>query len=52
MVLVKAKLTKRTFEAQHHTYHFHNGLHGNGEVKIEEKPFLVTLIPAIEKVLY
>lgn len=52
VVIVKAKLTKRTFEAQHHVYHFHNGLHGNGEVRIEEKPFLVTLIPAIEKVLY
>ena len=52
VVLVRAKLTKRTFEAQHHVYHFHNGLHGNGEVRIEEKPFLVTLIPAIEKVLY
>ena len=51
-VLVKARLPRRTFAAQHHTYHFHNGLRGTGEVRIESKPFLVTLIPAVEKVLY
>jgi hypothetical protein len=51
-VLVKARLPRRTFEAQHHTYHFHNGLRGTGEVKVEEKPFLITLIPALEKAIY
>ena len=51
-VLVKARLPRRTFQAQHHTYHFHNGLRGTGEVKVENKPFLVTLIPALEKAIY
>ncbi len=51
-VLVKARLPRRTFAAQHHTYHFHNGLRGTGEVKVENKPFLVTLIPALEKAIY
>ncbi|MBK9030335.1 MAG: HlyD family efflux transporter periplasmic adaptor subunit [Myxococcales bacterium] len=51
-VLVKARLPRRTFEAQHHTYHFHNGLRGTAEVRIESKAFLATLLPAIEKILY
>ncbi|MEZ4399380.1 MAG: HlyD family efflux transporter periplasmic adaptor subunit [Kofleriaceae bacterium] len=51
-VLVKARLPSRTFESQRHTYHFHNGLRGTGEVRIEAKPFLVTLLPAVEKILY
>lgn len=51
-VLVKARLPRRTFAAQRHTYHFHNGLRGTGEVKVESKPFLVTLLPAVEKILF
>jgi membrane fusion protein (multidrug efflux system) len=51
-VIVRARLPKRTFSTQRHTYHYHHGMLAKTECKIESKPFLVTLIPAIEKVLY
>jgi multidrug efflux pump subunit AcrA (membrane-fusion protein) len=50
-VLVKARLPKRTFETEHHTFHYHHGMQATTEVKISSKPFLVTLLPALEKYL-
>ena len=50
-VLVKAKLPSRTFKTQHNTLNYHHGLLAKTEVKISEKPFLVTLLPALEKYL-
>jgi multidrug efflux pump subunit AcrA (membrane-fusion protein) len=48
-VLVKARLPKRTFETEHNILPYHHGMQATTEVKIAEKPFLVTLFPAIEK---
>lgn len=50
-VIVKARLPKRTFQAEHHTYHYHHGMQAITEVKVSEKPFLVDLLPALEKYL-
>ena len=48
-VLVKARLPRRTFETDHAILPFHHGMLADTEVKIAEKPFLVTLFPALEK---
>lgn len=48
-VIVRAKLPSRTFETEHRTYYFHHGMIGQTEVKVASKPFLVSLIPALEK---
>jgi len=50
-VLVKARLPSRTFKTEHNTLNYHTGLLAKTEVKISEKPFLVTLLPALEKYL-
>jgi membrane fusion protein (multidrug efflux system) len=49
VVIVRARLRSRTFTADHHTYHFHDGMVGVGEVEVESKPFLVTLVPSLER---
>ncbi len=48
-VLVKGRLPRRTFKHKHDTLNFHHGMLTKTEVKLSEKPFLVTLLPAIEK---
>jgi biotin carboxyl carrier protein len=48
-VWVRAKLPKKTFTTQHNTWFYHHGMVATTEVKIQSKPFLVTLLPAIEK---
>ncbi len=48
-VHVKARLPARTFRTEHRTLNYHHGMPAQTEVKIVEKPFLVTLLPAIEK---
>jgi membrane fusion protein (multidrug efflux system) len=48
-VLVKARLPGRTFVTEHNTLPFHHGMQATTEVKIAEKPFLVTMFPALEK---
>jgi multidrug resistance efflux pump len=50
-ITVRARLPSRTFKAEHNTYHYHHGMHAKAEVKILSKPFLVTLLPALEKYL-
>lgn len=50
-VLVKAKMPTRTFESQKQTLYYHHGMQAKVDVLINEKPFLVTLIPALEKYL-
>lgn len=50
-VHVMARLPSRTFKTQHHTLHYHHGMLAKSEVKIADKPFLVTLLPALEKYL-
>ncbi len=51
IVLVTAKLKSRTFKTEHNTYNYHNGMQAKTEIKIQSKPFLVTLLPALEKYL-
>jgi len=46
-----SRLPSRTFKTEHRTYHYHHGMHANAEVKVQSKPFLATLLPAIEKYL-
>ena len=50
-ITVRARLPERTFKTEHNTYHYHHGMHAKVEVKILSKPFLVTLLPALEKYL-
>ena len=50
-VAIKARLPRRTFQTDHHTLHFHHGMLARTEVLIPSKPFLVTLLPALEKYL-
>ncbi len=51
VVMVRAKLPTRTFKVSHDIYRYHDGMPLRGEVKVENKPFLVSLIPALEKAL-
>ncbi len=50
-ITVRSRLPSRTFKTEHRTYHYHHGMHANAEVKVQSKPFLVTLLPALEKYL-
>jgi membrane fusion protein (multidrug efflux system) len=51
-VIVRAKLPKKTFEADRRTYQFHHGMPSStAEVKVQNKPFLSTIVPALEKYL-
>ncbi|HEY0483193.1 MAG TPA: HlyD family efflux transporter periplasmic adaptor subunit [Kofleriaceae bacterium] len=50
-ITVRARLPERTFKTEHNTYHYHHGMHAKVEVKIQSKPFVVTLLPALEKYL-
>jgi membrane fusion protein (multidrug efflux system) len=47
----RARLPERTFKAEHNTYHYHHGMHAKVEVKIQSKPFIVTLLPGLQKYL-
>ena len=48
-VWVRAKLPSKTFKTQHNTWFYHHGMPAKTEIKIQSKPFLVTLLPALEK---
>jgi hypothetical protein len=48
-VIVKAKLPGRTFQTEQRTLHYYHGMQAVSEVRITNKPFLVTLLPALEK---
>ncbi len=50
-VIVKARLPTRTFKTEHRTFRYYHGMLAQTEVKIQSKPFLVTLLPALEKYL-
>ncbi|MEZ4359628.1 MAG: HlyD family efflux transporter periplasmic adaptor subunit [Kofleriaceae bacterium] len=51
VVMVRAKLPTRTFRVNRDVFHYHDGMPLRGEVKVENKPFLISLIPALEKAL-
>jgi hypothetical protein len=48
-VLVKAKLPKRTFRAKGKKYNYHQGMPAKTEVRVEDKRFISTLLPSLEK---
>jgi membrane fusion protein (multidrug efflux system) len=48
-VIVRAKLPSKTFQTEHRTYYYHHGMTATTEVKVVSKPFLVSLLPALEK---
>jgi biotin carboxyl carrier protein len=51
VVMVRATLPTRTFKVKLDTFRYHDGMPLRGEVKVEDKPFLISLIPALEKAL-
>ena len=50
-VLVKARLARPTFESEHRTYHYYQGMPAKTEVKVDAKRFLTSLIPSLDKYL-
>ncbi len=50
-VLVKAHLPTRTFTSDHRIYRFHQGMPARTEVRVVSRPFLVTLVPSLERYL-
>ena len=46
---MKARLPNRTFTSEHQTLRYHHGMQVLTEVKTKSKPFLITLLPALEK---
>ena len=50
-VWVRARLPSKTFKTQHNTWFYHHGMPVKAEVKTQSKPFLVTLLPSLEKYL-
>jgi len=48
-VIVKARLPKPTYTTDKQTYRYHSGMPLVTEVKVQSKPFIVTLLPALEK---
>jgi hypothetical protein len=50
-IAVRARLAERTFKAGVYTYRYHHGMHAKAEIKLQSKPFLATLLPAVEKYL-
>jgi membrane fusion protein (multidrug efflux system) len=50
-IAVRARMPSRTFKTEHSTFNYHHGMHAKVEVKVQSKPFLVTLLPALGKYL-
>jgi membrane fusion protein (multidrug efflux system) len=50
-ITIRARLPSRTFRTERSTYRYHHGMHATVEIKIQSKPFLATLLPAVEKYL-
>jgi multidrug resistance efflux pump len=48
-VAVRARMPSRQFKTEHATFNYHHGMHAKAEIKVQSKPFLSTLLPAIEK---
>ena len=49
VVIVRAKLTRRTFEARDKTFVYHDGMTAKAEVSVKSRRVLVALVPALEK---
>jgi membrane fusion protein (multidrug efflux system) len=50
-VLVKAHLPSSTFHAHGQVFNYHHGMPVKTEVRVEDKRFLVTLLPSLDKYL-
>lgn len=50
-VWVRAKLPGKKFVTSNREYWYHHGMPAKTEIKVQSKPFLVTLLPALEKYL-
>ncbi|MCP3960425.1 MAG: HlyD family efflux transporter periplasmic adaptor subunit [bacterium] len=50
-VVVEARLPSQTFEAEGQTYSYHNGMHCAAEVRLRSETILVTLVPALKRLL-
>ena len=48
-IAVRARMPSRQFKTEHATFNYHHGMHAKVEIKVQSKPFLSTLLPAIEK---
>jgi membrane fusion protein (multidrug efflux system) len=48
-VLVKAQLPRKGFRAKGKKYFFHHGMPSKNEVRVEDKRFISTLLPSLEK---
>jgi multidrug efflux pump subunit AcrA (membrane-fusion protein) len=51
VVILKSLLPRPTFQAEGHTYRFHNGMHGNAEVEVRREKILVALVPGLKALL-
>jgi multidrug resistance efflux pump len=48
-VWVRAKLPGKTYKTQNNLWFYHHGMPVKAEVKLTEKPFIVTLLPSLGK---
>jgi multidrug efflux pump subunit AcrA (membrane-fusion protein) len=48
VVIVHARLPASTFTAEGKTYRYHDGMHGQAEVRVRSERILFTLIPALK----
>jgi len=50
VVIVRARLPSTSFTAEGKTYRYHDGMHGQAEVRVRSERILFTLIPALKSV--
>jgi hypothetical protein len=51
VVIVRARLSARTFESRDKTYTYHDGMTAKAEVSVRKRRVLVALVPFLEKIL-
>ena len=49
VVIVRAKLERKTFKARDKTYEYHDGMTAMAEVSVKSRRVLAALVPALEK---
>jgi hypothetical protein len=52
VAIVKARLPSTDFTADGKTYHYHNGMHGQGEVQVRSERLLLTLVPGLKALFH
>ncbi len=50
VVLVRARLPERSFEADEETYQYHDGMLATAEVAVRAEPIIVTLFPFLKRI--